>query len=553
MKANDFRRLAPVAEGGAFLKFRLKYKLQTKIMLLVFAVVVVALLITNVLISRSIEAEIKNGIGRQAISVAHLIARSSIVIEGLTNDGNSAAMQVYASESAEASDVEYIVILNMQGVRRAHPNQMIIGEKFVGGDEADSLAGREYISVARGTLGDSLRAFVPVVTADGAQVGVVVVGVLMDDIQVIIREVGKVLLVATVIGMVVGIIGAFMLSYNIKKTLFGLEPEAIAKRLEERNAMLQSVHEGIIAVDKRGVITLVNGEALRMLNKAGLHDNPIGKPVQAYVPNTRLMEVIDSGKVELNQEQDFYGLSVLTNRLPMMIDGKIVGAISTFRDKTEVKVLAEQLTGVRDYVDALRAQAHEFMNQLHVILGLVELRSYKQLAMYINRIVSKHEAEVSFVAKRIREPVLAGFILSKLSLAREKNVVMHLAVESDVPQPRQEQIVHEMVTIIGNLVENAFDAVKNSAHKEVELHMYCDKGILYIHVSDTGEGILPEINDNIFKKGVSSKGNNRGFGLYLVQQSLDELLGNIEFETRPGEGTVFTVSIPYEVKGDQDG
>lgn len=521
-------------------------------MLLVIAVVVMALLITNVLISRSIEVEIKDGIGRQAASVAHLMARSSIVIDGLTKEQSTAAMQVYASESANAANVEYIVILNMQGVRKAHPDPTKLGERFVGGDEADALAGREYISVARGTLGDALRAFVPVVTPNGQQVGVVVVGVLMDDIQVLVREVVKVLLIATFIGIVIGIIGAFILSENIKKTLFGLEPEAIAKRLEERNAMLQSVHEGIIAVDKQGIITLVNDEALRMLKLAGLYDNPIHKPVQAYVPNTRLMEVIESGKVELNQEQDFHGVSVLTNRLPMMIDGKIVGAISTFRDKTEVKVLAEQLTGVRDYVDALRAQAHEFMNQLHVILGLVKLGSYNQLATYINRIVSEHEAELSFVAKRIREPVIAGFILSKLSLAREKNIIMHLAEESYVPQPKQEQIVHEMVTIIGNLVENAFDAVKNSDHKEVELHMYCDEETLYIHVSDTGEGILPELSDHLFEKGISSKGNHRGFGLHLVQRSLEELQGEIEFETRPGEGTVFTVRIPYEVKEDQD-
>jgi len=515
-------------------------------MLLVIAVVVMALLITNVLISRSIEIEIKEGIGRQANSVAHIMARSPIVLEGLTNAMSTATMQAYTNESGEEAGVQFIVIMNMQGIRLSHPDATKIGQHFVGGDEAEALAGNEYISVARGTLGDSLRAFVPIVTPGGEQIGVVVVGILMNHILVLVKEVSQVLLVVTLIGIAVGIVGAFILSDNIKKTLFGLEPEAIAKRLEERNVMLQSVHEGIIAVDKQGIITLVNGEALRMLKLAGLHDNPIHKPVKNYVPNTRLMEVIDSGKGELNQEQDFHGVSVLTNRLPMMIDGKIVGAISTFRDKTEVKILAEQLTGVRDYVDALRAQAHEFMNKLHVILGLVKLESYDQLATYINRIVSEHEAEVSFVAKRIREPVLAGFILSKLSLAREKNVVMHLAEESDVPQPKQEQIVHELVTIIGNLVENAFDAVKNSAHKEVELHMYCDGGVLYIHVSDTGKGISPEINGNLFKKGVSSKGDNRGFGLYLVQRSLEELQGDIEFDTRPGEGTVFTVKVPYE-------
>ena len=243
MKANCFRRINYVTEGGAFLNFPLKYKLQTKIMLLVSAMVVVALLITNVLISSSIEIEIKDGLGRQATRVAHLIARSSIVIEGLTKEEHIAAMQAYANEGAEAAGVDYIVILDMQGIRKTYPNQKAVGETFVGGDEADALAGKEYISMERGTQGRSLRSFVPVFTPGGKQVGAVVVGVSMDEISEFVRGVGKVLLVATVFGMTVGIIGAFMLSHNIKNILFGLEPEAIAKKLEERSAMLQSVHE----------------------------------------------------------------------------------------------------------------------------------------------------------------------------------------------------------------------------------------------------------------------------------------------------------------------
>ncbi len=521
-------------------------------MLLVFGVVVVVLLITDILISRNIEVKIQEGVGIQAERVAHVVARSPIIIEGLTHEDKVTTMQRYANESAEIAGAQFIVVLDMQGVRKSHPDSAKIGKAFVGGDEVLALEGKEYISIARGTLGDSLRFFVPVFTSEGKQVGVVVVGVLISNLLVLVENVGKGLLVVTVIGMLVGIIGAFLLSRNIKKTLFGLEPEAIAKRLEERNAMLQSVHEGIIAVDRRGIITLVNGEGRKMLKAAGLCDNPMDKPVQDYVPNTRLMEVIDSGKAQLNQEQDFHGLSVLTNRLPIVVDGKIVGAISTFRDKTEVKRLAEQLTGVREYVDALRAQAHEFMNQLHVILGLVKVESYDQLAMYIKRIASEHEVEVSFVAKRIKEPVIAGFILSKLSLAREKNVVLDLAEESYVPQPKQEEIVHEMVTIIGNLIENAFDAVGNAVQKEVELHMYWDKGFLYIHIRDTGEGICSALTDTLFEKGVSNKGKNRGFGLYLVKRSVENLQGDIDFETRSGEGTVFTVKIPYEIKGEQD-
>jgi CitB family two-component system sensor histidine kinase MalK len=523
-------------------------KLQTKIIFLTFAVVVVALLATNALISQNVEIDAQKGTGRKAMSVAHIIARSPLVIEGLAKEKDIIAMRTYANESVIAAEVEYIVILDMQGIRKSHPNFEKIGQKFVGGDEADSFFGKEYVSVAKGTLGDALRAFVPVVTPEGKQVGVVVVGVLMDDIKILEKETQKALIAATLIGMFIGIIGAYLLSQNVKKILFGLEPEAIANRLEERNAMLQSVYEGILAVDDQGMITLVNAEALRILGMTGADDSPVGKSITNYVSNTNLLEVIESGVAQVDQEQDFYGLPVIANCLPMIVNEKVVGAISTFRDKTEVKDLAKQLTGVQDYVDALRAQAHEFMNQLHVILGLVKLKSYSQLANYINKIASEHEEEINFVAKRIKEPVLAGFILSKLSLSREKNVIMHLAEESYVPKPWDSEIVHEMVTIIGNLVENAFDAVANSTYKEIELHMYYDEGILSIHVSDTGEGILPEVSSTLFQKGISSKEGNRGFGLHLVQRSLERLDGTIEFESRPGEGTVFMVNIPYEIK-----
>lgn len=517
-------------------------------MVLTFAVVVVALLATNVLISQNAEIDARKGIGRKAMSIAHLIAKSPLVIEGLAKEANISDMRTYANESVTAAEVEYIVILDMQGIRKSHPNFEKIGEKFVGGDEVDSFFGKEYVSVAKGTLGDALRAFVPVFTPEGKQVGVVVVGILMDDIRILEKETQKALMTATLIGMLIGIIGAYLLSKDVKKILFGLEPEEIANRLEERNAMLQSVYEGILAVDSQGMITLVNAEALRILGMAGVDDSPVGKSITNYVPNTNLLEVVESGVAQLDQEQIFHGSPVIANCLPMIVNGKIVGAISTFRDKTEVKDLAEQLTGVQDYVDALRAQAHEFMNRLHVILGLVKLKSYSQLATYINKIASDHEEEINFVAKRVKEPVLAGFILSKLSLSREKKVVMHLAEESYVPKPWDSEIVHELVTIIGNLVENAFDAVGNSAYKEIELHMYYDKESLSIHVSDTGEGILPAVSNNLFHKGISSKEGNRGFGLHLVQRSLERLEGTIEFESRPGEGTVFMVNIPYKVK-----
>ncbi len=529
-----------------------KLKLQSKIILLVCSVVAMVLLVTNLLISRSIEGDVQSHIGQQAISIARMVARSPAVVHGLSGRQDAAGIQQYAQECRDITNVEFIVVFDMNGIRKSHPDPEKIGRHVVGGDEADALAGKEYTSTATGTLGDSLRAFTPVYGPDGKQVGAVLVGILMNDVQYAVQQARMILLSATVAGMLVGIGGAILLGRGIRRTLFGLEPEDIAKRLEERSAMLQSVREGIIAIDCQGTITLINDEARRLLKLAGVRGDPIGGHVNAYVPNTRLMAVVHSGQVELDREQDFNGVAVLTNRMPLVVSGKIVGAISTFRDKTEVKRMAEELTGVRDYVDALRAQAHEFMNKLHVILGLVQLKSYDQLASFIRQAACDHQEEVTFVGRHIRDPVLAGFILSKLSLAREKNVVMCLTEDSYLPEPLNESVTHELVTIIGNLIENAFEAVQNMPRREVELSIdyLPELGMLNILVCDTGAGVPPELSGQIFDKGVSSKENNRGLGLYLAKCSLERLQGEISFTASPEGGTIFSISLPYESGGE---
>lgn len=518
--------------------------LQGKIILLVCSVVAVALVVTSLLISRSIEQDIQDSLTREAMSLARIIAKSPVIVQGLSGVIDVNEIQRYANESKDIANVQFIVVLDMNGIRKSHPNPAMLGEFLVGGDGEAALSGQEYISRAHGTLGYSLRAFTPVYAPDGRQIGVVLVGILMKYVEDSVRQAQTILLIAMGFGMLVGILGAWLLAQSIKRTLFGLEPEAIAKQLEERSAMLSSVREGIIAIDNEGHITLFNEEAKRLFRLARMQNDPTGQLIEHYIPNTRLPEVVKSGQQELNCEQDFYGISILTNRLPLIVDGKIVGAIATYRDKTEMKLLAEELTGVRLYVEALRSQAHEFMNKLHVILGLVQLESYDQVASYINRIASDHQAEVSYVGKHIRDPVLAGFILSKLSLAREKGVVMELTENSYFPNIQGEELAHELVTIIGNLIENAFDAVKDQTEKYVKLAIYQENDYICIDVQDTGEGIPEELGESIFERGITSKAAGRGIGLYLVKGCLERLGGFIEF-TSESSGTVFLVRIPY--------
>lgn len=537
----------------AFLKPK-KYfvNLQTKITLLVCGVVAIALLVTNIFISADVASITQNSLAEKAADVARIVAHSPVVIESLSGQRSETEIQTFANDIRIVTNVEFIVVLDMKGIRKSHPDNSRLGQHFVGGDEQAALAGQTYTSLAEGTLGPSLRAFSPVFAMDGKQVGVVAVGILLNKVQQAVDKSRSVIYLAVVFGLMAGVAGAILLARSIKKTLFGLEPFAFAKLLEERSAMLLSVREGIIAVDKDARITLVNGEAIRLLTQAGIQGDPIGKQVESFVPNTRLSDVLRTGCAELDQEQDLKGITLLTNRVPLCVDGEIVGAIATFRDKTEIRHLAEQLTGVRNYAEALRAQTHEFMNKLHVILGMVRLQCYDQLAGYISGIAHQYQAEVGFVVRRIKDPVLAGFLLGKLSHAREAGVNLSLSENSFLPEPADQEVIPELVTIVGNLVNNAFEAVADSTVKCIKIACNYNEGRLLIEVSDSGAGMAEEQKNRLFTKGYSTKANNRGLGLFLVQHSLARIGGVIEVFSEKEKGTRFVVSVPYLGVGDNN-
>ncbi len=523
--------------------------LQTKIAILVCGVVALALLVTNVLTTRHIAATVETSIGENAADIARIMARSPQVIASLEGRGSASEVELRAFAGAirKATNVEFIVVMDMDGIRKTHPNPAIIGQHFVGGDEVAVLKeGREYTSVAQGTLGLSLRAFTPVFAADGRQLGAVAVGVLLHDVEREIARARSIIYLAVGVGLLVGVAGALALAANIKKTMFGLEPFAIARLVEERNATLQSVREGIIAVDREARITVVNDEAARILKKAGLGGDFVGRKITDIIASTRLHEVLESGRVELDQVQNINGVEILTNRMPIRVDGHVVGAIATFRDKTEIRLLAEQLSGIRAYAEALRAHTHEFMNKLHVILGMVKMECYDQLAAYITGIAEARRSETGFVTAQIRDPVLAGFLLGKLSRARELGAELILAPSGTLPAPADPETVHELITIVGNLIDNALDAVADAPLKRVTLQFAYEDGLLTIAVADSGPGIGPGLADSIFAKGFSTKADDRGLGLYLVKCSLDRLGGRVDVSTGGDGGACFTIAIPYQ-------
>ncbi|NHC42111.1 two-component system sensor histidine kinase DcuS [Bacillus sp. MM2020_1] len=529
-----------------------RWSLQSVIIIFVCVVVTLSLLITDLLISSRIALQTEKGQAEQARNVARMVAHSPLVIDAMNGERDERDIQTFANEMRKVTNVYFIVVMDMNGIRKSHPDSKEVGLQFKGGDEGPVLQGKEHQSISKGSLGPSLRSFTPIKDATGKQIGAVAVGISLANVDKAVAKSRTGIFIGTLFGILIGVLGAVILARYIKKILLGLEPFAISKLLEERSAMLQSVREGIVAVDQESNITLVNRAALKLFDKAGLKDNPVGINIEEYMSTTRLTDLLKTGKPELDEEQNINGMTILTNRVPVIVGNKVVGAIATFRDKTEMQVLAEQLTGVRTYADTLRAQAHEFMNKLHVILGMVHTGHYEKVVEYISETVDHRNSEIGFVTNKIKDPVFAGFLIGKLSYARETGVELSVSCAQPLVQPAVSDVTHELITIVGNLVDNAIKAVTDSPVKKIAVGFEYGDDILTIEIKDTGTGMSEELQNQIFNKGFSTNGENRGLGLYLVSQAVKKLEGELILSSKPGKGTVFTVYIPYEGVGTEN-
>lgn len=527
-------------------------KLQTSITLLIIIIVIVSVILMNGFFSKYITENTKDTITERMFTISRIVAQSDIVIDGLQNRKKQQAVQTYASELQEITDIGFLVVLDMNLIRLSHPLPEEIGKSFYDrNDAAPSLKGKEYASIEKGPLGLGMRVFTPIKNEQNKQIGVVVAGVSIDTVEEEIKKGQRIILLGAMFQLFIGVIGAYFISKYVKKVLFGMEPAEIARLMEERDIMLESVKEGIIVVNKLGIITRVNQQALTLMqfsNEADL----IGKPVKDYLPV--IFRTMQTGKSEENYEVHFYGKNMLLNCSPVYINNEIIGAIATFRDKTEIKKLLDEMSGIKNYTDALRAQSHEFKNKLHVILGMLHLKKFQELETIIPSMVGQYQMEVGYISQRIKHPALAGFLIGKMSKARENNISFEVHEESSLREEFAAPILHELITILGSLIENAFDAVMNNAreHKKVSLLLYSLSHYIHIEVTDNGAGVSDHQLENIMKKGYSTKDTNRGYGLYLTSQAVRQLDGNISITTKVGAGTTFYITLAIPMMGDQN-
>ncbi|MBH8597015.1 sensor histidine kinase [Thermoactinomyces sp. CICC 10523] len=529
------------------MNFSLKpFSLRTKINILVLLIVGFVLILVMSGLSCNIIQSRFEETGNRALLLAKTVAGMPQIRNAFLQKNPSAQIEPLAEEIRRRTGAEFIVVGNMHLIRYSHPNPAMIGKKMVGGDNQYVLHGKESITQAAGTLGLSIRGKAPIFDEHRRQIGVVSVGFpvqnIWNDIFASIKHLGMV----AAIGLVYGFMGAHLLSGHIKKQLFNMEPHEIALLSQKQHAIMESIREGILAVDRQGKITACNQEAKRLI---GLEPDCdiIGQPIRQIVPNSRLPEVLEEGVSQFDQPMIIHNSLIIANRVPVLLNGRVIGAVSTFRDKLELDKMNQQLNDVRHYADALRSQRHEFLNRLHTISGLIQMQEYELVREFINQVNEEQQHLIEFFMSRIHDPAVVGILIGKINRAKELGIQLTVDPSSHLREPCPHREV--VISVLGNAIENALEALAEMPDRKekalVSVYINDQSDSLQIRVTDNGPGVDPELGQHIFESGISTKGKNRGFGLAIVSRLVAKAGGKIAMISA-NSGATLEVNLPKE-------
>jgi len=492
-------------------------------------------------LSNSVEEQI----GQRALQLARAVALIPEVV-GAVERRDAVGLDPFIDRIRATGDARFIVVGDSEGIRLAHPVKERIGKPMVGGDNESALVkGESYVSKATGSLGPSIRGKTAIFNDAGDIVGVVSVGYMIGSVTSVIGDYQRNILVVTAIGLLMSVIAAVSIANYFKRSIFGLEPEQIAQLFKERNATLESVREGIIALDSGGRITTFNRAAVDTL---GLQDAmPLaGRHITEVLPTNTMLETLASRQPLYDQEIRHYGQPIVVNRIPIFDNDEVTGVVSSFRRKDELDRLARQLSRSEQYADTLRSQAHEYSNKLQTIAGLIEIGAFDEALELVGRESRDHQSLIHLLAESIKEPTLSGCLLGKFNRAHELGIELVIDPESRLQALPAHVAADQLVTIVGNLLDNAFEATVAAKGRKVTLSISDYGDDMIFEVEDQGAGIDETHAAAIFEKGFSTKKQEgHGWGLYLASQTARQLQGSIVLE-QPESGARLIAYLPKE-------
>lgn len=478
--------------------------------------------------------------------VAKQMATDEVIITNLEK-GNEQVLNSYANAIGQASEIDFIVVVDLEGRRLSHPDASAVGQPFSNQEEVQrTLAGESYYSKQVGVLGQGSRYFTPIYNHQHKVIGLVCVGVIDKNIESLKKALTDPLLIGGLIGGIMGLAMIAVSSYQLRKVTLGLEPTELALKYIEKDLINDEVNDGIVALSVNNDIMLMN------TSFKGLFPNslvPQGKAnyLDSEVKKAIFQDVLETRRKIKDEIVYFAGLELVVSVSPIFLDQRYIGAVATIKDQSEFKKLMFELSGTEKYVGALRAQTHEFMNKLHIISGLIELERYEEVENYISDIQKTHQQEIGDLNLTIKNPIMLGFLIGKINEGNEKHIHVSLTKNSYIPDLTLGSDGYAFLQVLGNLIDNAMEAITENQQEDgrilMELSYDRDLNALVATVVNNGPEIPDHLKPDIFKENVSTKGQSNGYGLSICQGIVASRGGTITMTSSPYE-TVFQVEFP---------
>ncbi|WP_274562146.1 sensor histidine kinase [Streptomyces spiramyceticus] len=480
---------------------------------------------------------------RQATATATAVAKSPAVIEAARSDNPTVALQPYTEELRKESGVNFVVIMAPDGTRWTHPEGTEIGRTYLG-TIGPALKGRTYGETHLGTLGRSVRVVTPVRDPeDGGRItGLVSAGITIERISAQLRQQVAALLGVASGALALGGLGTYVINARLRRHTHGMNAAELSHMHDYHQAALHAVREGLLMLDSRQRIALINDGGRELL---GLGDDAVGRPVAEMDLPKPLTAALLAAEPRVDEVHLTADRVIVVNSRPVST-GKQRGTVVTLRDHTELQALSGELDSERGFTQALRSQAHEAANRLHTVVSLIELGRSDEAVEFATAELELAQALTDQVVDAVGEPVLAALLLGKAAQANERGVALVLDEDSRIDDGLLPRTLpaRDLVTIFGNLIDNAVDAAQGSDGARVTVTARTEDDELLVRVSDTGPGVDPASADAVFARGWSTKSPGRGIGLALVRQAVHRGGGAVVLADGADGGADFTVRLP---------
>lgn len=507
---------------------------------------------------------------RQVTGVATAIADAPSVAAAVAGPRPSSVLQPYAERVRHDTGVRFITIMTPDGIRYTHPNPALIGGRFLGHIDP-ARAGRTFTETHTGTLGRSVRVVTPVFGAGHRVVALVSVGVTVGTLNQRLRRQLLDLAGAALLALALGGAGTYLVNARLRRHTHGMDAAELSRMYEYHDAILHTVREGLLLLDRHGRVALANDgarELLRLPRDAdGRAVGDLGLPESLTATLTAAEPCVD--EIHLTADR-----VLVVNKSAVTSGTRDLGHVVTLRDHTDLQALTGELDSVRGFAESLRAQTHEAANRLHTVVSLIELGRPEQAVAFATAELEIAQRLTDQVVSAVAEPVLAALLLGKAAQAKERGVDLLITPDTRVDDRDGPEAIgsRDMVTIVGNLIDNAVDAAAAAGDDTVDgdtaadgdtprvtVTVRTDGGTLLVRVADTGRGVDAGAVRDIFRRGWSSKPQDRpygrGLGLALVEQAVLRHGGRVEVDRDGGNevgagqaaadgGAVFTVTLP---------